>query len=81
MQIGQGGEASLPISALVSREIELRGTFRFHEEFATAVHFIASGLVEVEPLLTCIMSLDEAREAFEFAADKSRSMKVQLAFE
>ena len=80
VQIGQGGEASLALSALVGREIELRGTFRFHEEFATAVHFITSGLIDVEPLLTCVMPLEEATEAFELAADKSRSMKVQLAF-
>ncbi len=34
VQVGMGGAMTLPINVIVAREFELRGTFRFHEEFA-----------------------------------------------
>src|SRR5436190_6582348 len=38
VQIGiAGAEMTLPMNIAVAKEIELRGTFRFHEEFALAV--------------------------------------------
>jgi L-idonate 5-dehydrogenase len=81
VQIGiAGGEMTLPMNLVVAKEIELRGTFRFHEEFALAVALIGSGLVDVMPLLTETVPLSDARAAFELAADRSRAMKVQLAF-
>ena len=81
VQIGiAGGEMTLPMHLVVAKEIELRGTFRFHEEFALAVALIGSGLVDVMPLLTETVPLSDARAAFELAADRSRAMKVQLAF-
>ncbi len=80
IQVGQGAEATLPMSLIVTKELELRGTFRFQEEFATAVQFIAAQLIDVRPLLTEIVAIDEAQRAFELASDKSRSMKIQLAF-
>ena len=80
VQIGQGAEAALPMSMIVTKELELRGSFRFWGEFATAVGFIAAGLIDVKPLLTAVIDVAEAQAAFDLAADKSRSMKVQLSF-
>ena len=71
---------NLPMNVVVAKEIELRGTFRFHEEFALAVALIGGGLVDVMPLLTETIPLARANEAFALAADRSRAMKVQLAF-
>ena len=70
----------IPINVLVAKELELRGTFRFHEEFGLAVDLIARGLIDVSPLLTASLSFESARDAFELAADRSRAMKVQLTF-
>lgn len=80
MQLGLGGDISIPQNMIVSKEIDLRGSFRFHEEFALAVDLIGRKVVDVKPLLTGIFKLDEAVTAFETAGDRSRSMKVQLAF-
>ncbi len=81
VQIGiAGGAMTLPMNIVVAKEIELRGTFRFHEEFALAVALIGGGLVDVMPLLTATMPLAEANDAFALAADRSKAMKVQLAF-
>ena len=80
VQLGLGGEMKLPVNTLVAKELELRGTFRFHEEFALAVALIGKGLVDVKPLISATLPFTQAVEAFELATDRSRSMKVQLAF-
>ncbi len=80
VQLGlSGGEMSVPVNMLVGKEITLRGTFRFHEEFAWAVALLGSGAIDPAPLLTEVVPLHDAVRAFELAGDKSRAMKVQLA--
>ena len=81
VQIGQGAEANLPMSIVVTKEIDLRGTFRFHEEFAMAADTIATRRIDVRPLLTEVIGIADAQRAFELANDKGVSMKVQLAFD
>lgn len=80
VQVGLGGSATLPINTLVAKELELRGTFRFHEEFALGVEMLAKRLINVRPLITQTLPVAEARAAFDLASDRSRAMKVQLAF-
>jgi L-idonate 5-dehydrogenase len=79
--IGMGGDMSLPMTQLVAKEIDLRGTFRFHSEFANAVQFLDSGLISGKPVITCILPMHKAIDAFELACDKSQSLKVQIDFE
>ena len=78
--IGLGGNISIPLNTLVAKEIELRGTFRFHDEFAVAVAFLNQGLVDGRPVISNVLAFDDAYEAFELAGDKSRAMKVQISF-
>jgi L-idonate 5-dehydrogenase len=80
VQVGLGGSFTIPINVLVAKEFELRGTFRFHEEFALAAQLIGTKRVDLAPLITATLPHERAVEAFELAGDKSRSMKVQLAF-
>jgi L-idonate 5-dehydrogenase len=68
------------MNSVVAKEIEIRGTFRFHEEFGLAVALIGKGLVDVKPLISATLPFTQATEAFELASDRSRSMKVQLTF-
>jgi L-idonate 5-dehydrogenase len=79
--VGQGGEAPLPVSSVVSREVEIVGSFRFDAEFAQAARLISAGRVEPAPLITGTLPMREAAEAFRLASDRSRAMKVQLALE
>ena len=80
-QVGIGGaEVPMPLNAVVAKEISLRGTFRFDREFEWAVGFIASGAIDVAPLLTERVPAAEAVRAFELAGDRGRAMKVQLVF-
>ena len=78
--IGLGGEATLPVNMVVAKEFELRGTFRFHEEFAWAVQMMGRGLIDTKPLITHTFPVDQAIEAFEVASDRSKAMKAQIAF-
>jgi L-idonate 5-dehydrogenase len=80
VQLGLGGDVTLPINTLVAKEIELRGTFRFDPEFALAVELMSKKLIDVKPLITQSLHFDEASEAFKTAGDRSKAMKVQLSF-
>jgi L-idonate 5-dehydrogenase len=80
VQLGLGGDMSLPQNVIVAKEIEIRGTFRFHEEFGLAVDLINRKRVDLKPLLTGVFGIDDAVAAFEAAGDRNRSMKVQIAF-
>ena len=80
VQLGLGGDVSIPQNVVVAKEIEMKGTFRFHEEFALAIDLINQGRVDLKPLLTETYPLDDAIRAFEVAGDRNRSMKVQIAF-
>lgn len=80
MQLGLGGDMTLPMQQITAKELELRGSFRFHEEFAVAVDLMRSGLVDVKPLITHTLPIDEAVSAFEIANDRDHAMKAQIAF-
>ena len=81
VQVGIGGaETAVPLNTFVAKELTLRGTFRFHEEFAWAVDFITQRKIDVRPLLSAVLPLSEARHAFDLASDRKQSMKVQVTF-
>jgi L-idonate 5-dehydrogenase len=80
MQVGIGGDMTLPMNVIVAKEFELRGTFRFEPEFALAVELMGRGLINVKPLISATMPFTDAVAAFDLASDKTRSMKVQLSF-
>ncbi len=80
VSVGMGGDAQLPMTQLAAKELELRGTFRFHPEFAVAVQFINEGLVDLRPVISHVVGVQEAVQAFELACDKTRAMKVQIDF-
>jgi L-idonate 5-dehydrogenase len=81
VQVGLGGEMTLPVNTIVAKEFDLRGAFRFHEEFETAVALLNQGLVDVKPLISATMPYRDASRAFALAADRSQAMKVLLNFD
>ncbi|WP_315776062.1 MULTISPECIES: L-idonate 5-dehydrogenase [unclassified Bradyrhizobium] len=80
VQLGLGGEMALPVNTLVTKELQLRGTFRFDREFELAVRLMGEGLLDVKPLISAALPFEQAVAAFELASDRSRSMKVHLTF-
>lgn len=80
VQLGLGGDMSLPMMAITAKELALKGSFRFHEEFFTAVSLMQKGLIDVKPFITQTFALDDAVAAFEIAGDRSQTVKAQIAF-
>ena len=80
LQLGMGGDMTLPMQAITVKELDLRGSFRFHGEFATGVSLMQKGLIDVKPYITHTVPLAEAEAAFTLASDRTQAIKVQIAF-
>ena len=80
VQLGLGGDMTLPMQMMTAKELDLRGSFRFHAEFAVGVGLMQKGLIDVKPLITHTLPLSDAVAAFELASDRSQAMKAQIAF-
>ena len=80
VQVGVAGEVSVPLNLIVSKELQLVGTHRFHGEFAEAVALIESGVLNLSPMITHSLPVAAAAEALALASDRGRSVKVQLVF-
>lgn len=80
VQLGLGGDMTIPMQMVTVKELSLKGSFRFHPEFFTGIEMMQKGLIDVTPLITQTVALDEAVSGFELAADRTRAMKAQIAF-
>ena len=81
IQLGLGGDISIPLVTVTTKELNLKGSFRFHSEFKLAVHMMQKKLINVQPLITHTIPLTDAEKGFGIALDKNKnSMKVQIAF-
>lgn len=80
VQLGLGGDMKLPVQQMTVKELQLTGSFRFHEEFFTAVEWMKKKQVDVLPLLTHTLPFNEFENAFTLACDRNSSLKVQLDF-
>jgi L-idonate 5-dehydrogenase len=77
--LGIGPHPTVPLGAnrVVTREVDVVGSFRFGPEFARAVRLLADGL-DLAPLVTARRPLADAVGAFAAAADRRTAMKVLL---
>ncbi|MEV6026544.1 L-idonate 5-dehydrogenase [Streptomyces sp. NPDC052036] len=73
------GHSPFAGNLVVSREIELRGAFRFDTEFDDALRLLAAEPA-FDALISAVVPVREAESAFALAADRSRSCKVLLDF-
>jgi len=78
--LGMGPDPTVPLGAnrVVTREVDVVGSFRFGPEFARALRLLADGL-DLGPLVTGRRPLADAVDAFAAAADRRTAMKVLLA--
>ncbi len=72
------GNPGVPLNKFLAKELELFGTFRFHEEFQWAVQALVDGRVNVDPILSEQFTFSDAVHAFELASDKRKAIKVSL---
>ncbi|MFI6336484.1 L-idonate 5-dehydrogenase [Streptomyces sp. NPDC050535] len=81
VQLGMlpAGRSPFAGNLVVSREIELRGAFRFDGEFDAALALLGAE-DRFDSLISAVVPLGGAESAFVLAADRSRSCKVLLDF-
>lgn len=72
------GNPGTPLNKLLAKELELFGTFRFHEEFRWAVQALTTGKIDVDPILSAQFTFPDAIKAFELASDRRKAVKVSL---
>lgn len=81
VQVGNlpGAEVPVALGNIVTREIDYRGSYRFVDEITRALELMAAG-VDVSPIMTHEVTIDDAVRGFELAADRSTgSSKVMIA--
>ena len=81
IQLGLGGDILMPLVSVTTKELNIKGSFRFHSEFELAVKLMQKKLIDVNPLITHKIPFENAKQGFSIALDeKENSMKVHLKF-
>jgi len=74
-------EVPTPITAACSKEIDIRGVFRYAHTWPTAIALVAQGRVDVGSMITHRFEFDRTKEALDFAqTHRHEAMKVMLVF-
>lgn len=86
MLIGMGTRnVILPLSAAALREVDIQGSFRYANTYASALSLLSSGKLEnSEKLITHRFPLTEANQAFELLArgqDEDGNMVLKVMIE
>ena len=69
----------LDVNAAIAREIRIETVFRYANVFDRALNLIASGKVNLKPLITETFNFDQSIEAFERAAEgRPADIKLQI---
>lgn len=75
--VGMGAdELLLPVAVLQERELEVTGTFRYANTWPTAIDLVATGQVDLKPLVTSHHSLDDVEAALTAARRTPTSLKA-----
>jgi L-iditol 2-dehydrogenase len=73
--MGPGEEATIPLSLLQNRELLLTGTFRYANTYRDAIALVASGRIDLKPIITGHYSLEEAERALQATRSDPANIK------
>ena len=72
-------QVTIPLQVVVSRQLRLQGTAASAGEYPQAIDLIASGIIQVKPLITAVAPLEEGPRWFErLHAHEPNLMKIVL---
>ena len=72
-------QVSLPLQKVVTRQLRLQGSCASAGEYPRAIELLASGAIQVKPLISAIAPLEEGPKWFErLYAREANLMKVVL---
>ncbi|KAI8434441.1 hypothetical protein MSG28_012466 [Choristoneura fumiferana] len=76
--VGMGSpELTVPLAGAMSREVDIRGIFRYVNEYPIALAMVASGKINVKPLVTHHFALEDTLKAYEVAR-QGAGIKVMI---
>ena len=70
-----GEEVSIPMSFLQNREITLTGTFRYANTYADAIELVATGHIDLKPIITGHYTLVETEQALQATRNDPANIK------
>jgi L-idonate 5-dehydrogenase len=74
------GPQPVLISLAITRELELKGSFRFNDEIDAVIAALADGTLFIDPVITHDFPVEQALKAFQVARNSAESGKVLLSF-
>ena len=82
VQIGTLGveDFPLPVNQLMVKEIRFIGSFRYGNIFEEAIRLVDSGIIDLRPFITNVLSINDITKAMKLATDKVNTLKVQVQF-
>jgi len=80
MSIGRSAKPTqnIPLFEAADKEIDILGSFRYHDTYPIALELISSGKINVKPLVTHHFTFDQVSEAFE-TAETGRDGAIKVA--
>ena len=79
VQIGSiASEVELPANLIMSKELRYLGSFRYADIYPISMNLLASRRVDVRPLISASYPLPKVTDAFELAAERGDTIKVQV---
>ncbi|XP_039254985.2 sorbitol dehydrogenase-like [Styela clava] len=78
--VGRGSlSPSIPIVLAATKEVDIKGVFRYANNYPQSISLVSSGAIDVSKLITHRFTLQESEKAFEVAADsRQRAIKVMI---
>jgi L-iditol 2-dehydrogenase/L-idonate 5-dehydrogenase len=74
------GPQPVLISLAITRELDLKGSFRFNDEIDQVITALSDGTLHIGPVITHQYPLSQGLEAFTIARNSAESGKVLLDF-
>ena len=79
VKLAIGRDARFDVPGAISKEVRVETVFRYANVFDRALELIASGKVDLKPLITGTYAFDESVAAFERAAEaRPTDVKLQI---